>query len=549
MLALVASVLLQPEVGLRLHQAADSLSVLRKAAQAQATFEGQRRQRLPVGWGAAGRCDVRVGRFCYWHDESSPRGPEEPSSISPLRAQLLATLGDAAALLPGDQWIAGQRVRYLVESGNHAGAREAARACQSVRWWCLALEGFADHAARDYSAAESAFDRALGAMDSTQRCQWADIRVLLPPASTRELDALDCAKRADWDRHRWALADPLWSVPGNDRRTEHFARHVMSELERVSRSPYHLSWGKDSHELMLRYGWPERWSRRSASGYNAGDVHVVGHEPHPAFQFFPGDSGLLAPERVAQANWDLRPADAVNRYAPAYASVAVVLTAQVARFERGDSLVLLTAVESPMDSAFDAATAIWTVATRDSAGVILVSALRPGISATTVPRAARWMSIEAVDSAHRAFARIRQALPVVGEPGLVLYRDPRPDDATLESVMPRMLVGARVRRSEPLGLYWEYDAGMVRESIAHVISVYPRSAPWLTRLARSLHLAEAAAPVHVRVAESPSSAAIPSRALALDLSALGPGVYDLRVRIEARGETVGDVRRTISVVR
>ena len=139
--------------------------------------------------------------------------------------------------------------------------------------------------------------------------------------------------------------------------------------------------------------------------------------------------------------------------------------------------------------------------------------------------------------------------PEVGVPGLILYRDPRPDDASLASVLPRMLPGARVRQPEPLGLYWEYDAGGARDSVAHVISVYPRSARWLTRLARTLRLAEAAAPVHLRVSEPPSSAAIPSRALALDLSGLDPGVYDLRVRIEVAGETVGDVMRTLTVTR
>ncbi|MBL8959827.1 MAG: hypothetical protein JNJ98_08240, partial [Gemmatimonadetes bacterium] len=117
MLSLVASLLLQPDVGARLHQAVDSLAVRRSAARAQVEFEGQRRQRLPVGWGVGGRCDVRVGRFCYWHDESLPRGPQEPATIPPLRAQLLTKLEDAAARLPGDPWIVGQRVRYLVESG------------------------------------------------------------------------------------------------------------------------------------------------------------------------------------------------------------------------------------------------------------------------------------------------------------------------------------------------------------------------------------------------------------------------------------------------
>jgi hypothetical protein len=421
--------------------------------------------------------------------------------------------------------------------------------CLAERWWCLALEGFALHAAQDYRAAEGSFDRALSAMDSARRCEWSDITVLLPPGHSQALETFSCDTRTAWADTRWPLADPLWSVPGNDRRTEHYARQVMSELERASRSPYHLAWGKDSHELMLRYGWPERWSRRPASGISSGEVHIVGHEPHPAFQFLPGDSGLVIPHRVAPGDWDLRPRDAANRYAPPYAKTALSLDAQVARFTRGDSLLIVTAVDAPSDTAFDGSVASWWLATLDTAHTVTATALRQHAAVTTVHHSTRWVSIEAIDALHRAFARHRLALPDAGIPGLVLYRDPRADDALLESVVPRMFPGARVRRHEPLGLYWEYDAPATRDSVAHVISVYPRSARWLTRLARTLRLAEAAAPVHVRVTESPSSAAVPARAIALDLSGLGPGVYDLRVRIEAGGRTMGDVTRTITVVR
>lgn len=549
MLTLLTFLLLQPEATQRLQQVADSVSVVRAASRAQVEFETQRRQRLPVGWGAGGRCDVRVGRFCYWHDESLPRGPEEPASIAPLRERLLSQLRAAANEVPGDRWVAGQWVRYLVEAGNHSGAIQAARSCRAEEWWCLALEGFALHAARDYLAAEQLFDAALGAMDSTRRCAWTDVSVLLSPNRGRDLSRWSCAVRDAWAAERWALADPLWSLPGNDRRTEHFSRHVMAELERVSRSPYHLAWGEDSYELMLRYGWPERWSRRPASGMDLGEVHVIGHEPHPAFQFFPDDSGLAAPDRIANTQWNLRPQEAENRYAPLYAGAAIVADAQVARFPRGDAFLVVTAVVPPVDTAFDERSAHWSLGMLDSARVASSVPINASPTLTTVPGSVRWVSIEGVDSLHRAFARHRLALPAPEVPGLLLYRDPRRDDATLEAVVPRMLPGLRVRRAEPLGLYWEYAAPAARDSLTHVISVYPRSARWLTRLARTLRLADAAAPVHVRVEEPATSGTVAARALAIDLSGLAPGTYDLRVRVESGERTLGDVTRTITVVR
>src|SRR5216117_4097450 len=95
----------------------DSLAALRLAQRAQAAFESQRSvlapRTLPHGSGA---CDERIGRFCYWYDGDYDPPPREPDAIKQARARLLDVLDSAAAAVPGDWWIAGQRVRYLVES-------------------------------------------------------------------------------------------------------------------------------------------------------------------------------------------------------------------------------------------------------------------------------------------------------------------------------------------------------------------------------------------------------------------------------------------------
>jgi tetratricopeptide (TPR) repeat protein len=548
MLSILAAFLLQPDASARLTQAVDSVVVLRNASRAQVEFESQRRQRLPVDWGSGGRCDVRVGRFCYWYDESLPRGPEEPTTIRPLRDRLIARLAEAAAAIPGDPWIAGQRVRYLVEQGGYGAALAAAEECRAARWWCAALEGFALHAAGDYEAAETAFDRALDSMTSDQRCSWEDPRPLLPAKGQQALDRMSCAERPAWARLRWALADPLWSMPGNDRRTEHFARHVMSEMERVSRSPYHLPWGEDARELTIRYGWPERWSRRPSGGADLGSIHVTGHEPRPAFQFFPNDSALVAPERLADRGWTLHTDLAENRYAPPYAQAAVAVEAQVARFLRGDSVLVLAALETPPDTLLNAAETTWVIAGLDPDGTIHAAPWGARPAPTMLPRSTGWVSLEGRDIAHRTFARYRVALPDTGTMGMVFYRDPRPTDNRLEDVMARMHTSARLRSRERLGLYWEFDGVVAAgDSVVHVISVFPRSASWLTRLARSMRLSEAAAPVHLRLPEPAGSA--PSRAIGLDLSGLSPGTYDLHVRTEARGHAVGAAQRTITITR
>src|SRR5207245_2178558 len=144
-------------------QQPDSLTTLRAARRAQATFESIRQQHLPYGSGhPSGPCDLRIGRFCYWYDEGDREHAEsEPGSIREARTTLLGALGDAGAHLPGDAWIAGQRIRYLVEAGRVRAAVAAARECRTEGWWCAALLGLALHAAADFAGADSAFAAAL----------------------------------------------------------------------------------------------------------------------------------------------------------------------------------------------------------------------------------------------------------------------------------------------------------------------------------------------------------------------------------------------------
>ena len=63
--------------------AADSTRDLKAARSAQATFEFARRNNLPEGFGGMGRCDVQLGRYCWWYDEFPVKLPPEPNSIVP----------------------------------------------------------------------------------------------------------------------------------------------------------------------------------------------------------------------------------------------------------------------------------------------------------------------------------------------------------------------------------------------------------------------------------------------------------------------------------
>ena len=114
----------------------DSIDARKRAVRMQTWFERVRHMNLPVRFSGGGGydCDARIGRFCQWNDDD-PKAPKEPKPIAEARDRLIRSLDSAAARSPGDDWITGQRIRYLIEAGRDSAAVEVAR-----------LEGAVEHA-------------------------------------------------------------------------------------------------------------------------------------------------------------------------------------------------------------------------------------------------------------------------------------------------------------------------------------------------------------------------------------------------------------------
>src|SRR5215210_6110609 len=68
----------------------DSLRDLKRARSAQASFELIRRINLPERGRSSGRCDVHLGRYCWWYDEYPEKLPAERDAVTRRRAELLA---------------------------------------------------------------------------------------------------------------------------------------------------------------------------------------------------------------------------------------------------------------------------------------------------------------------------------------------------------------------------------------------------------------------------------------------------------------------------
>ncbi len=540
-------------------QTADSLALLRTARRAQDHFERYRVDHVPRSFdGAGGRCDEIVGRFCFWHDDDedeSWRPPPEPPDIAVARGRLIATLDSVARLLPGDGWVAGQRVRYLVEAGDSAGAVAAASACGAERWWCLALAGYALHAIQAFAAADSAFHAALSQMPAEERCRWTDLSLVAErlPGSYAQAS---CAARAETERAVWWLADPLYVIPGNERRTEHFARHVMNRMQAGARSGYGLRWGDDLRELLLRYGWPIAFTRNDTRrSFDATGTSITAHH-HPAGRRFLPDRELVL--------GGLDPDRPRSNYAPPYAASVEEMETQVAVFRRGDSTVIVAGYDlrgarrfPPGEVRVEGALAV-TPDPDASPIVVRADGTGPqGVLALIAPGPPGLVSVEAVvrGDTVRAY-RARQVLPVppatplaVSDPLLLRVSDEDSLPGSLEDAFSASRGTTRLSSGERVGLFWEMYGLDAQPAGATVSLTVTRSgAGLLRRAAEWAGLAGRYRPsVSLTWVEPPATRRVHPRSLVITLPETGPGTYVLEIAALLEDGSTATTRRELSI--
>ena len=181
----------------------DSTDIRSQAEDAQERFERIRRRQLPYVWDGGRRpCDERIGRFCLWHGGEDGWEPvPDPADLVEARDELLTTLAGAADHIPADEWILGQRVRYLGEAGRWGDAVRLGRACGgAISSWCSVLEGFALHGMGRYEAALELFRRGLETMEPEEARKWRDPSVLLGGTGS---DVLEDAADGAADEDEW----------------------------------------------------------------------------------------------------------------------------------------------------------------------------------------------------------------------------------------------------------------------------------------------------------------------------------------------------------
>lgn len=204
-------------------------------------------------------------------------------TVREARARLIALLDTGAFALPSDGWIAGQRVRFLLDQVELDRALQAALACRDERWWCRALEAFVLHRQGNIVAAESTFAVARSAMSRDALCSWDDVSVLLDSAARAEYRRLTCDARTQIETTLWWLADPLWIEPGNERRVEQDSRRVSLILRSALPKSERFNWrerdgGDAVAQMVLRYGWPAYifWGGPTQDSGQAGIIRRYG---------------------------------------------------------------------------------------------------------------------------------------------------------------------------------------------------------------------------------------------------------------------------------
>lgn len=541
----------------------DSSRVARAARDAQRDFEWHRRSNLQwTSGGSGGTCDARIGRFCYWHGTTPDSAPPEAVTITRARDRLLAQLDTATQRLPGDGWIAGQRVRYFLEAGRRDSALAATRACAADAWWCEALRGLVLHVDGRYAAAESTYDRALAEMPDSTRCAWTDLSVLLDGRAADRYRALSCDERGALDARLWWLAQPFYSLGANDLRTEHFARLTIVRIARESVWPVAASWDTDEHDLIVRYGWP-RWFERVRPVLDADpNYSVMGHDPQPSFAFFPDGRLIDSVYQAVPGDWDLTAYRAQTRYAPAYTASVPRVPVLLSRFERGDSAVIVAAYDASDDTLlvrhpFDAALVV-TPDERQYFTSRQAAAPRTGALIANVPRLAAIASVELLDTAQRAAGRTREAVaPLPTGPELrlsdvLLFRpDPTaPMPQTLAEAARTALVSV-ADTTRALGLYWEvYGRINAGEPVNVSLTIERTGMGWWQRARQWLRVGGGSAPIALRWHDA-ARAGQPAmrRAVSVDLSRLDGGTYALRLEVETSSGRKAETGRTLDIRR
>jgi hypothetical protein len=516
-----------------------------------------------------GGCDAVVGRYCY-RQQISTVPPDEAPQVIAARERLLAVLDSLGAMIPGDRWILGQKLRYLIEAGRPQAADSMAIACaagtvRSTVSWCLALVGYMAQQSGNYQRADAAYTSALAEMPESERCKWEDLALFLGRAAG-PYRRVDCEPRELMTASFWRLVQPLYLTNVNDLRTEFLSRMTRMYIEQDSRTAMSDWWGSDDRETLFRYGIALWYTQQAVPREEMRPPEIAGFRRGPSFNFFPDARVFTSPERLTPADWELVDATALNkpRYAPLWAGSFQPLTDhQVALFRRGDSAFIVAAFDVNDDAALgETRQAGIFAAVVDRGGVLAPFGTRiekaglSVVSTLVAPWRPMIISLEVLDPANRAAGRMRFApnLPLRGPrlslSDLLLYTPKDSAPASLTDAVPLAMHALRAQHNRQIGVFWEtYGVRPQGESFEYALAVEAIDQGLVHRALVKLHVVEPDRGLSLVWREVPSAAGgIASRGVKVDLSRLKPGRYRVRLTLTSGTDLPIVAERSIEVL-
>jgi hypothetical protein len=537
----------------------DSAKTVRSIRSAQTSFESFKRAHLPRGDRYGGTCDVRIGRYCYWRgDENEEKRPEEPREIGERRVELLRDLDAAARAIPGDPWVAGQRIRYLVEAEKTDDALRAAQSCRAESWWCSALAGFASHEGGRFAAAESAYTVSLAAMPEAERCRWLDLSDVLEDDLLDRFRKLACNEREAFARRVFWLGAPLLSVAPNDRFTEHLARLTRAKIAERSATTDGEVWADDQRALVMRYGWP-KWYTRSERDFGSQlQPSIAGHDASMAYDYVPRIHALDSLTRLRADDWRLAEPRAVSGYSAPSARTMHDLQSQIAVFRRGDSALAVAAWDARKDPTMVRGVldfALVLAAAPDRQWVARdTSDNSVGRLTLTAPIDSGVVSLEVVTRLEKHAARSRIGLPprpsgAVTLSDLLLYSSSDEAVYQLGAVRDSALSSNRVPASRSVGVFWEaYGIPPDNRPVSFTLSIEQVGSSWTQRVAEKLRLSDPTSAARIQWQEVPRiTNGVAGRGVRVDLSRLRGGRYRVELVVAAPGVPAATSSREIEV--
>ena len=488
-------------------------------------------------------CLADRGDICYGGDPEDPcflvtrRCRPEAQIIRFLERLKAAALGD-----PDDPVAIAQAVYANARLRRTATAVDLAMECASMEWWCDLLRGLAHHRRGMPTEAEEYFRAGLAGADPELACRLTGIGELLTQRDRRDYDDLDCASRTGFEARFWWLADPMFSMAGNDR----WAEHVHRRLEMVLHEP--ILWVQEgehplSHEAgVVRRGqsdswsWtppgrPERWTSIRAARY----------------RFTP--AGTLA-DGLQALHYELDADRSDEGYTPLTYGPVAELPVQFARFRQSDSLVVAAATDLEGVPLGPSRTVLVASDGPDSWQVVLgpVSGRARPVFAATLGAEPVVVSVEAMND-HRAAGRARGGFLPLSADGLVASDVVLLDASgaelpeSREEALALMLGKTTLASADEVSIYWEIYGVEEGQPIQIVVSLPGGERGLLTRMLRRIGIRAEEGAAEVAWTE-PATGSVHPMALSLGVSNLEAGDYELRIAIMAADGRTATTTRT-----